>query len=69
MSSDDIVTRVARLPCAFGVGRATRRSDSEIVVYIEDGWIFRVKPGAPIECVRDTRGVPSSDDAHCPSGG
>jgi hypothetical protein len=68
MSSDDTVTSVARLPCAFGGVHGTRRSDPDTAVYIEDGWIFRVKPGTPIECVRDTRGLPCSDEARHPSG-
>ena len=57
MSSDDTLTRVARLPTAFRGDRATRLADRDTVVYVEDGWIFRVKPGAPIECVRVAKGA------------
>ena len=62
MSLDD--TCVARLPCAVAASRGTRRSDHDTAVYIEDGWIFRMKPGTPIECVRDTRGARSPSAEH-----
>ena len=53
MSSDDTLNRFAR-PNAFRGARGTRQSDRDTAIYVEDGWIFRVKPGAPIECVRVT---------------
>lgn len=64
MSSDDTLTRIARSPVASGRARAARGSDRDTVVYVEDGWVFRVKPGAPIECARATKGdLPHLDDA------
>jgi hypothetical protein len=53
MSSDDTLNRVSRPNSSRG-GRGGRKSDRDTTVYVEDGWIFRVKPGAPIECVRAT---------------
>jgi hypothetical protein len=57
MSLDDTLTRVARLPTALRGDRVTRLADRDTAVYVEDGWIFRVKPGAPIVCVRVTKGA------------
>ena len=64
MSSDDTLNRITR-PNAGKGDRGTCQSDRDTAVYIEDGWIFRVKPGAPIECVRATSRpeMRSSDDA------
>jgi hypothetical protein len=53
MSSDDTLNRNTR-PNAYKGARGTGRSDRDTAVYVEDGWIFRVKPGAPIECFRET---------------
>jgi hypothetical protein len=53
MSSDDSLKRVSGSN-AFGDDRGARQSDRDTAVYVEDGWIFRVKPGAPIECMRAT---------------
>ena len=53
MSSDDTLNRETR-PNAFRGDQGLRKSDRDTTVYVEDGWIFRVKPGAPIECVRVT---------------
>jgi hypothetical protein len=53
MSSDDTLNRNTRSNVYKG-DRGTRQSDRDTAVYVEDGWIFRVKPGAPIECVRET---------------
>jgi hypothetical protein len=57
MSSTKPVNRVDHLPGAFRADGGTSLSDRDAAVYVEDGWIFRVKPGTPIECVRDTSGV------------
>lgn len=53
MPSDDTLNRTPRSNPRKG-DRGVRRSDRDTAIYIEDGWIFRVKPGAPIECVRLT---------------
>jgi hypothetical protein len=53
MPSDDTLNRVSRSN-SFKDGPGTRQSDRDTAVYVEDGWIFRVKPGAPIECMRAT---------------
>ncbi len=68
MSSDDTLNRFSRAN-AFRGGRGTRKSDHDTDVYVEDGWIFRVKPGAPIECVRvtsRTEMLSPSETPHCP---
>jgi hypothetical protein len=53
MSSDDTLNRVDGQN-SFRDGRGRHPSDRDTAVYVEDGWIFRVKPGAPIECIRAT---------------
>jgi TATA-binding protein-associated factor Taf7 len=53
MSSEDTLNRIPR-PTPFRRACDLRTSDRETAIYVEDGWIFRVKPGAPIECVRLT---------------
>jgi hypothetical protein len=64
MPSDDTLNRSTR-PNAGRGDRGTCLSDRDTAVYVEDGWIFRVKPGAPIECVRETSRpqMRSPDDA------
>ncbi len=53
MSSDDALNRASR-PNPFKGDQGLRKADRDTTVYIEDGWIFRVKPGTPIECMRLT---------------
>ena len=70
MSSNDPLKHATRSN-AYRGGQATRLSDRDTAVYVEDGWIFRVKPGAPIECVREA-GRPENlspvEAPYCPPG-